>query len=76
MIELIVIAAVVYLAFHLGAGHIHHRYRKAHGLRPHFYWSSARGFAPSVRLIGGFRVRQSDRGRVTSASQRLRRSDP
>jgi hypothetical protein len=32
VIELIVIAAVVYLAFHFGAGHTHHRYRKAHGL--------------------------------------------
>jgi hypothetical protein len=32
-----------YLAFHLGAGHTHHRYRKAHGLRPNFYWSSVRG---------------------------------
>lgn len=30
----VIIAVIVYAAFHLGAGHSHHRYRKAHGLRP------------------------------------------
>jgi hypothetical protein len=52
----IIAAAAVYLAFHLGAGHTHHRYRKAHGLSPNFYWSSVRGPYASVRLPGGFRV--------------------
>ena len=56
MITVIVIAAVVYLAFHLGAGHTHHRYARAHGLRPNFYWNSIRGPYASVRLPGGFRV--------------------
>ena len=57
MIATIVIATViVYAAFHLGAGHTHHRYRKAHGLRPNFYWSSVRGPYASIRLPGGFRV--------------------
>jgi hypothetical protein len=52
----IVIAVIAYLAFHLGAGHTHHRYRKAHGLSPNFYWSSVRGPYASIRLPGGFRV--------------------
>ncbi|MGO9159771.1 MAG: hypothetical protein ACLP7J_03520 [Streptosporangiaceae bacterium] len=43
MIEIIVIAAVAYLVFHLGAGATHHRYRKALGLRPGFRWSLVRG---------------------------------
>lgn len=51
-----VIVAALYLAFHLAAGHTHHRYRKAHGLAPNFYWSSIRGPLASVRLPGGFRV--------------------
>ncbi len=53
---IIIIAVAVYLAFHLGAGHTHHRYRKAHGLRPNFYRSSVRGPYASIRLPGGFRV--------------------
>lgn len=53
VIGLIVLA---YLAFHLGAGHAHHRTRKARGLSPNFYWSAARGPYASVRLPGGFRV--------------------
>jgi hypothetical protein len=49
----IIIAIVVgYLAFHLGAGHTHHRY----GLAPNFYWSLGRGPYASIRLPGGFRV--------------------
>jgi hypothetical protein len=30
-----------------------HRYRKAHGLSPNFYWSSVRGPCASVRLPAG-----------------------
>ena len=56
MIEFIIIAVIAYLAFHVGAGHTHHRYRKARGLRPNFYWSSVRGPSASVRLPGGFRI--------------------
>jgi len=56
LITIVIIAVIVYLAFHLGAGHTHHRYRKAHGLSPNFYWSSVRGPYASVRLPGGFRV--------------------
>ena len=43
MITIAIIAAIVYAAFHLGAGHAHYRYRKARGLNPNFYWSSVRG---------------------------------
>jgi hypothetical protein len=56
VITVIVIIAVVYAAFHLGAGQTHHRYQKARGLSPNFYWSSMRGPYASVRLPGGFRV--------------------
>ena len=56
MITIAIIAVIVYAAFHLGAGHTHHRYAKAHGLRPNFYWSSVRGPYASVRLPGGWRV--------------------
>jgi len=49
-------AIVVYAAFHLGAGHAHHRHQRARGLSPNFYWSAARGPYASVRLPGGFRV--------------------
>jgi hypothetical protein len=52
----IVIIAGLYLAFHLGAGHTHHRYAKTHGLAPNLYWSLGRGPYASVRLPGGFRV--------------------
>ena len=44
---------LLYLAFHVGAGHTHYRYRKAHGLSPNLY---CRGPYASVRLPGGFRV--------------------
>ncbi len=37
MTAVIIVAAIVYLAFHLGAGHAHYRHRKAHGLSPNFY---------------------------------------
>ncbi len=56
IITVIVIAAVLYAGFHLGAGHAHYRHAKAAGLRPNFYWSSARGPYASIRLPGGFRV--------------------
>ena len=56
MITLVIVAVVVYAALHLGAGHTHHRYRKAHGLAPNFYYSSLRGPYASVRLPGGFRL--------------------
>jgi hypothetical protein len=56
MVTLIAVLVGGYLLFHLGAGHTHHRYRKAHGLSPNFYWSAARGPYCSVRLPGGFRV--------------------
>jgi hypothetical protein len=36
VITVIIVAAIVYLAFLLGAGHAHCRHRKAHGLRPNF----------------------------------------
>jgi len=56
MTELIIVIAVAYLLFHLGAGHTHYRYRKAHGLQPNFYWSSIRGpYAkrPAARRVPG-----------------------
>jgi hypothetical protein len=56
VITIIVVAVIVYAAFHLGAGHTHHRYSKAHGLQPRVYWSLGRGPYGSVRLPGGFRV--------------------
>jgi hypothetical protein len=38
MLAVIIVAAVIaYLAFHIGVGHTHCRYRKAHGLSPNFY---------------------------------------
>lgn len=52
---LIIAAVLLYAAFHLGAGHAHHRYRKARGLRPNFYWSSVMGPYASVK-VGGFRI--------------------
>ena len=56
MIIVIIAVVVAYLIFHVSAGSVHHRYRKAAGLRPNFYWSSVRGPYVSVRLPGGFRV--------------------
>ena len=53
---IVVIAVLLYAAFHVGAGHTHYRYQKAHGVSPNFYWSSVRGPYASVRLPGGFRV--------------------
>jgi hypothetical protein len=54
VITVIIGAVIAYLAFHVGAGHIHHRYRKASGLRPNFYWSSVRGpyaSGPAARRV-------------------------
>jgi len=56
VIIVIIAVVVAYLIFHVSAGSVHHRYRKAAGLRPNFYWSSVRGPYASVRLPGGFRV--------------------
>jgi hypothetical protein len=56
VIVAIVILVLLYAAFHVGAGHAHHRHARAHGLSPNFYWSAARGPYASVRLPGGFRV--------------------
>jgi hypothetical protein len=56
VITVIIAAVIVYAAYHLGAGHTHHRYRKAHGLQPRVYRSLGRGSYGSVRLPGGFRV--------------------
>jgi hypothetical protein len=52
----IVVIAAAYVLFHIGAGHTHHRYRKAAGLRPNFFYSSVMGPYASVRLPVGFRV--------------------
>jgi len=56
MTVVIVVLVALYLMFHLGAGHAHHRTRKAHGLSPNLYWSLGRGPYGSIRLPGGFRV--------------------
>lgn len=57
MSTFIIILIGLYLAFHFGAGHAHHRYRRAHGLSPNFYWSLARGPYASIRIPGtGFRL--------------------
>lgn len=56
MITIIVVAVVVHAAFHIGAGHVHHRYRKAHGLSPQLLLELDPGPYASVRLPGGFRV--------------------
>jgi len=56
VITVIVIAVIVYAAFHIGAGHTHHRYRKAHGLSPNLFYSSVMGPYATIRLPGGFRV--------------------
>ena len=55
MAAIVVITAIAYLAFHVGAGHAHYRHAKAHSLRPNFYWSSVMGPYASVK-VGGFRV--------------------
>jgi hypothetical protein len=56
MITVIVIALVVYLAFHIGHVHAHRRYRRRLGMDPRLTWSSAMGPWGSIRLPGGFRV--------------------
>jgi hypothetical protein len=48
----IIILVLLYLAFHIGAGHMHHRYRKAHGLSPSIWWSLGRGPYGSIRVPG------------------------
>ena len=54
--SILIIIGLIYLAFHFGAGHAHHRYRRAHGLDPHLFWSLTRGPYGSIRLPGGFRI--------------------
>jgi len=56
MITLIIVAVLVYAAFHAGHVHAHRRHRRAMGLDPRLTWSSAMGPWGSVRLPGGFRV--------------------
>lgn len=53
----IVLAAVAYLAFHLGHGHANYRHHRAHGRRGvSVYWNSAmRG--PWVSIPGPFGTR-------------------
>ena len=53
---IIVIAVLLYAAFHLGHGHANYRNSRAHGLSPNLYWSLGRGPYGSIRLPGGFRV--------------------
>jgi hypothetical protein len=55
-IVIIAIVAALIVGHHIGAGHTHHRYRKAAGLRPNFFYSSVMGPYVSIRLPGGFRV--------------------
>ena len=56
MITIVIVLVIGYALFHIGAGHTHYRYQKAHGLRPNLYWSSVRGPYASIHLPGGFRV--------------------
>jgi hypothetical protein len=50
MITVIIVAVVVYAAFHLGAGHTHHRYRKAHGLGLSLHARPSWRAAPASRI--------------------------
>ena len=53
VVAVIVIAVIVYLAFHLGAGHAHYRHARAHGLASNFYWSSVRGpYLTFIKVAG------------------------
>ena len=56
IVAIVVVGILLYLAFHVGAGHTHYRYQRSHGFSPNFCWSAARGPYASVRLPGGFRV--------------------
>ena len=54
MITVIIVAVVVYLAFHVGAGHTHARYRKARGLALTLLQQLVRGPMPaSASLVRG-----------------------
>ena len=56
MITVIIIAAIVYLAFHLGHGHANYRHGRARGRRGvSLFWSSARG--PYITIPGPFGTR-------------------
>jgi hypothetical protein len=53
----VILAAVAYLAFHLGHGHANVRHYRARGLAPSVYWRAGmRGPWLSIRLPGGFRI--------------------
>jgi hypothetical protein len=53
---IIIVAVVVYLAFHLGAGaRQHRRHYREHGVHPNLYYTYGRGWYGSIKL-GGFRV--------------------
>ncbi len=61
MVEgLIIFAVILYVAFHLGAGHAHNRHDRAHGRRgvPVCWNSAMRGPWGSISAPSGFRVRQ------------------
>jgi hypothetical protein len=50
------VGLLVYLAFHLGAGHTHHRYRKAHGAAAQLLLgarSAALRLGPPARRVPG-----------------------
>jgi len=51
-VHVTVFIVLAYVAFHLGAGHAHHRHRKAQGLNPSIYWSLARGPYAAIRIPG------------------------
>jgi hypothetical protein len=76
MTALIIVAVLAYPAFHIGAGHTHHRYAKSHGLRPNFYWSSVRGPYASVRLPGEQRHPDADQRSAAPADQDTGRLHP
>jgi hypothetical protein len=58
MIEAVIILAVLlYVAFHIGHAHSNYRHGRAHGRRGiSLYWNSARGPYMSVPAPGGFRI--------------------
>ena len=57
MTAVLIIAAIVYLAFHAGHAHASYRHGRARGHRGiHLYWSSARGPWISVPGPSGTRI--------------------
>jgi hypothetical protein len=56
MITAAIIAAIAYLAFHVGHSHANYRHGRAHGRRGvSLYWSSMRG--PYITIPGPFGTR-------------------